>query len=73
MTHTRLYRGIIPVTAPICRSYATKIVTGASGNVAVIDLPFSAVFNTVLLPCDYSRRDNNTDEESPRSRMLHSH
>ncbi|WP_424141184.1 YceK/YidQ family lipoprotein [Sodalis glossinidius] len=40
---------------------------------AAIDLPFSAVMDTVLLPYDYFRRDSNTDEESPRSRMLHSH
>lgn len=35
-----------------------------------LDLPLSAVVDTLLLPYDYYRSDSNPEDESPRARVL---
>jgi hypothetical protein len=35
-----------------------------------LDLPFSAVMDTVLLPYDYMRSGSDGTEDSPRARIL---
>jgi len=39
---------------------------------ALIDLPFSAVLDTLLLPWDYYRSDSDKSLDSPRERVLQS-
>ncbi len=34
-----------------------------------IDLPFTAVLDTLLIPLDYVRADNNNDDDSPKKRI----
>ncbi|OIV46185.1 hypothetical protein BK025_13545 [Sodalis sp. TME1] len=73
MTHTGPYQGYYLGTRASMQVLRDKDSNWCIRPLAAIDLPFSAVLDTVLLPYDYFRRDSNTDEESPRSRMLHSH
>ena len=39
---------------------------------ALIDLPFSAALDTLLLPWDYYRNDSDKSIDSPRERVLQS-
>lgn len=73
MTHTGPYQGYYPGTRASMQVLRDKDSNWCIRPLAAIDLPFSAVMDTVSLPYDYFRRDSNTDEESPRSRMLHHH
>lgn len=34
-----------------------------------LDLPFTAVLDTILIPYDYARSDNDVSSESPRERV----
>ena len=73
MTHTGPYQGYYSGTRASMQVLRDKDSNWCIRPLAAIDLPFSAVMDTVLLPYDYFRRDSNTDEESLRSRMLHHH
>lgn len=73
MTHTGPYQGYYPGA----RASIKVIQDDDSGwtmvPLAVIDLPFSALLDTLLLPYDYLRKDSDIGHDSPRERMLHTH
>lgn len=72
MSHTGASQGYYPGT----RASAETIVDKNSGWVmkplAAIDLPFSAVLDTLLLPMDYYRSGDKGEDDSPRARVLRS-
>ncbi len=72
MMHSAPYEGYYPGT----RASAETIVDKNSGWVmkplAAIDLPFSAVLDTLLLPMDYYRSGDKGEDDSPRARVLRS-
>lgn len=72
MTHTGPNQGYYPGTRASMNMLADKETSWSMIPLAAIDLPFSAVLDTVLLPYDYLRRDSDKNSESPRERMLNS-
>lgn len=72
MSHTGPNQGYYPGT----RASADILVDGNSSwalkPLALIDLPFSAVLDTLLLPWDYARSDDDKSIDSPRERILQS-
>ncbi len=72
MSHTGPDQGYYPGT----RASAATVADSNSGWVmrplAAIDLPFSAVLDTLLLPWDYYRSDSDRANDSPRARVLRS-
>lgn len=72
MSHTGASQGYYPGT----RASADMLVDGdtswALKPLALIDLPFSAVLDTLLLPWDYYRSDKDKSLDSPRERILQS-
>ncbi|WP_413736333.1 YceK/YidQ family lipoprotein [Sodalis sp. RH21] len=71
MTHTGANQGYYPGTRASMRMLQDKDTSWSMMPLAAIDLPFSAVLDTVLLPYDYLRRDSDKTLESPHERMLH--
>ncbi|WP_428944624.1 YceK/YidQ family lipoprotein [Pantoea sp. FN060301] len=72
MSHTGPDQGYYPGTRA---SYET--VTNADSGwvmrpLAAVDLPFSAVMDTLLLPWDYYRSGSDKAADSPRERILRS-
>lgn len=72
MTHAGPYQGYYPGAKASLNIIKDEKNGWCLRPLAAIDLPFSAVLDTVLLPYDYFRRDSNQDKVSPRERMLHS-
>lgn len=72
MSHTGPDQGYYPGT----RASASTVADSNSGWVmrplALIDLPFSAVLDTLLLPYDYYRSGKDKTGDSPRERVLRS-
>ncbi len=71
MTHTGPNAGYYPGTRASMNMLTDKDTSWSMMPLAAIDLPFSAVLDTVLLPYDYLRKDSDKTRESPRERMLH--
>ena len=72
MSHTGPSQGYYPGTRA-----SAAIITDDQSNwvmkpLAAIDLPFSAVMDTILLPWDYWRADTDTAPDSPRERVRQS-
>lgn len=71
MTHTGPNQGYYPGTRASLNMLEDKETRWSMIPLAAIDLPFSAVLDTVLLPYDYLRKNSDKSRESPRERMLH--
>lgn len=69
MTHTGPSQGYYPGTRASASVLTDKDSSWAMKPLAVIDLPFSAVMDTLLLPWDYYRTD---ETDSPRERVRRS-
>ncbi|MCU5772340.1 YceK/YidQ family lipoprotein [Erwiniaceae bacterium BAC15a-03b] len=72
MSHTGPNQGYYPGTRASAAIITDDNSSWALKPLAVIDLPFSAVMDTVLLPWDYLRSDDDKSEDSPRERVLRS-
>ncbi|ORM63398.1 YceK/YidQ family lipoprotein [Pantoea rodasii] len=68
MSHTGASQGYYPGTRASADLIADDNTSWVIKPLAVIDLPFSAVMDTVLLPWDYFR----SDHDSARERVLQS-
>ncbi len=71
MTHTGPYQGYYPGSRASLAVLQDHETSWSMVPFAVIDLPFSTVLDTLLLPYDYLRRNSDKTLESPRERMLH--
>ncbi len=69
MTHSGPSAGYYPGTRASAGVISDKDSNWVMKPLAVIDLPFSAVLDTLLLPWDYLRRN---DTDSPRERVRQS-
>ncbi|ROR08894.1 uncharacterized protein YceK [Erwinia sp. JUb26] len=69
MTHTGPSQGYYPGTRASASVLTDENSSWAMKPLAAIDLPFSAVMDTLLLPWDYYRTD---DTDSPRERVRRS-
>ncbi|WP_413727485.1 YceK/YidQ family lipoprotein [Sodalis sp. RH19] len=72
MSHTGPDQGYYPGTRASVNVIRDEDTSWAMVPLALIDLPFSAVLDTLLLPYDYLRKDSDKSADSPRERMLHS-
>lgn len=72
MSHTGASQGYYPGTRASTHLIADDDTSWAIKPLAVIDLPFSAVMDTILLPWDYLRSDDDRRKDSPRERVLQS-
>ncbi|PIJ49587.1 hypothetical protein BL250_12970 [Erwinia sp. OLTSP20] len=72
MTHTGPDQGYYPGT----RASAKMVADSENGwplrSLAALDLPFSALLDTLLLPLDYMRSGSDKSQDSPRERVLRS-
>ena len=71
MTHTGPNQGYYPGTRASLKILEDNDSGWTLKPFAALDLPFSAVLDTLLLPYDYLRKDSDKTLESPRERMLH--
>lgn len=72
MSHTGASQGYYPGTRASAKLIADDNTSWAIKPLAVIDLPFSAVMDTILLPWDYFRASDDKTKDSPRERVLQS-
>jgi len=72
MSHTGPNQGYYPGTRASADILADGNSSWALKPLALIDLPFSAVLDTLLLPWDYARSDDDKSIDSPRERILQS-
>ncbi len=70
MSHTGGSQGYYPGTRASAAILTDDQTSWALKPLALIDLPFSAVLDTVLLPWDYARADDDKSIDSPRERVL---
>lgn len=72
MSHTGASQGYYPGTRASADMLTDNQTSWALKPLALIDLPFSAVLDTLLLPWDYYRSDKDKLLDSPRERILQS-
>jgi len=72
MSHTGASQGYYPGTRASADLLVDDDTSWALKPLALIDLPFSAVLDTLLLPWDYYRNDSDRSIDSPRERVLKS-
>lgn len=72
MSHTGASQGYYPGTRASADLIADDSTSWAIKPLALLDLPFSAVMDTLLLPWDYFRADDDKTLDSPRERVLQS-
>ncbi|PZL92536.1 YceK/YidQ family lipoprotein [Pantoea graminicola] len=72
MSHTGASQGYYPGTRASADMLTDDQTSWALKPLALIDLPFSAVLDTLLLPWDYYRSDRDKTLDSPRERILQS-
>lgn len=72
MSHTGPSQGYYPGTRASADMVVDSHTSWALRPLALIDLPFSAVMDTLLLPWDYARSDSDKALDSPRARVLQS-
>ncbi|WP_312141678.1 YceK/YidQ family lipoprotein [Pantoea septica] len=72
MSHTGPNQGYYPGTRASADILVDENSSWALKPLALIDLPFSAVLDTLLLPWDYARSDDDKSIDSPRERILQS-
>lgn len=70
MSHTGPNQGYYPGTRASVDMLKDDNTSWAMMPLVAIDLPFSAVMDTVLLPYDYMRAGEDKAEDSPRERLL---
>ncbi|UVC29422.1 YceK/YidQ family lipoprotein [Pantoea sp. SOD02] len=72
MSHTGASQGYYPGTRASAEMIADDNTSWAIKPLALIDLPFSAVMDTVLLPWDYFRSDDDKSKDSIHERVMQS-
>ncbi|WP_409075054.1 YceK/YidQ family lipoprotein [Pantoea sp. C3] len=72
MSHTGASQGYYPGTRASADMLVDDNTSWALKPLALVDLPFSAVMDTLLLPWDYYRNDHDQSLDSPRARVLRS-
>ena len=72
MSHTGASQGYYPGTRASAEMLTDDQTSWAMKPLLAIDLPFSAVMDTILLPWDYFRHDDDKSIDSPRERVLQS-
>ncbi|AGB80414.1 Predicted periplasmic lipoprotein [Serratia rubidaea] len=72
MSHSGPDMGYYPGTRASMNLLKDKETGWAMKPLVALDLPFSAVMDTVLLPYDYLRADSDKTADSPRERILRS-
>lgn len=72
MSHTGPNQGYYPGTRASAHMLTDSETSWVLKPLALIDLPFSAVLDTLLLPWDYAHSDEDPLSESPRERVLRS-
>ncbi|MGP2416283.1 YceK/YidQ family lipoprotein [Pantoea ananatis] len=72
MSHTGASQGYYPGTRASADILTDSNTSWALKPLALVDLPFSAVMDTLLLPWDYYRSDSDQSLDSPRARVLQS-
>lgn len=72
MSHTGASQGYYPGTRASADMLVNSNTNWALRPLALVDLPFSAVMDTLLLPWDYARSDSDKTLDSPRARVLQS-
>lgn len=72
MSHTGASQSYYPGTRASAEMLTDDNTSWAIKPLALIDLPFSAVMDTLLLPWDYFRADDDKTKDSPRERVLQS-
>ena len=72
MSHTGASQGYYPGTRASAELLTDDKSSWAIKPLALVDLPFSAVMDTILLPWDYLRSGDDRTKDSPRERVLQS-
>lgn len=72
MSHSGPDQGYYPGTRASAKIVADSDSGWVMRPLAAIDLPFSAVMDTLLLPWDYYRSGSDKTTDSPRERILRS-
>ena len=72
MSHTVASHGDYPGKCGSAEILTDSNTSWALKPLALVDLPFSAVMDTLLLPWDYYRSDSDQSLDSPRARVLQS-
>ncbi|PNS11235.1 YceK/YidQ family lipoprotein [Mixta theicola] len=70
MSHTGASQGYYPGTRASAEILTDDQSSWALKPLALVDLPFSAVLDTVLLPWDYMRAGDSQSIDSPRARVI---
>lgn len=70
VTHSGGSQGYYPGTKANVEMLKDDKTSWAMTPLVVLDLPFSAVMDTLLLPYDYLRADKDKAADSPRERVL---
>lgn len=70
MSHTGASQGYYPGTRASAEMLTDDQSSWALKPLALVDLPFSAVLDTLLLPWDYMRADDSPSIDSPRARVI---
>jgi uncharacterized protein YceK len=72
MSHTGPNQGYYPGTRASVDMLKDDNTSWAMMPLVALDLPFSAVMDTVLLPYDYLRSGNDATADSPKARIMRS-
>lgn len=72
MSHTGPDMGYYPGTRASVTILADEQTNWIIKPLALLDLPFSALLDTLLLPWDCIRNNENPEDKSPRARILRS-
>ena len=71
MTHTGAEQGYYSGTRANMDVLRSDDTSWAMTSLIILDMPFSALMDTVLLPYDYVRADDDRQTLSPRERIRH--
>ncbi|MDX7992109.1 YceK/YidQ family lipoprotein [Xenorhabdus sp. psl] len=69
MTHSGPHQGYYPGAKANIEMLKDEKTGWVMKPLLAVDLPFSAILDTLLLPYDYSRSDKNKTEQSPKHRI----
>lgn len=71
MTHSGPHQGYYPGTRNDVRMLKDEETGWAMTPLVALDIPFSALVDTLLLPYDFYRSGKDTTGDSPRERIIH--
>lgn len=71
MTHTGPHQGYYSGTRANMDALHSEDASWAMTPLVILDMPFSAVMDTLLLPYDYSRSGKEKPDDSLRARIHH--